>query len=66
MRRSAFAWLLALAGALVPAWGQDDAANWTTERGVLDELDGLGIEPSFRDAALRALVVFGPDGTGPP
>lgn len=37
--------------------------NWTTERGVLDELDGLGIEPSFEHSALRALVVFGPDGT---
>lgn len=37
--------------------------NWTTDGDVLEELETLGIEPSFEHAALYELVTFGPDGT---
>ena len=36
--------------------------NWTTERDVLEELQGLGIEPTFRATPFREQHFFGADG----
>lgn len=36
--------------------------NWTAEGDVLDELAGIGVEPSFDAAPYREGVIFGPDG----
>jgi outer membrane protein TolC len=64
MHRSGFAWLLALAGALVPAWGQDDATRLpaTTETapaspaaGAADRL-AAGLEPPLAELAAEVLA----------
>jgi flavin-dependent dehydrogenase len=36
--------------------------NWTTERDVLDELNELGVEPSFQHWPCREVLGFDPDG----
>ena len=36
--------------------------NWTHDRDVLEEMEGIGIEPTFDAAPFRELVLFGPKG----
>lgn len=64
MHRSAFAWLLVLAGALVPAWSQDDAtrlpdtaetAPASPAAGAADRLVA-GLEPPLRELAAEVLA----------
>lgn len=40
--------------------------NWTTGQDVLEELDALGIRPTFAHTPFRECVFFGPDGTEHP
>jgi len=36
--------------------------NWTTETGVLEELDGIGIAPYFEHAPVNEVTCYGPNG----